>query len=363
MATYRYLLYDLLTNQPTLELPFYGTWFTRLLNKAGNGTASVPLDIDGFDNRDIIDATEPGRNKLYVERNGKIVWSGIIWTRTWQEQAKQFNFTLQTLNSFFYDSLIETSLPFTDTDQRNVMRELINSLQAKPSSDIGLIVPSAFTDNILRTQSFYDYDGWTYGEAIDHMLTYENSFDYDIDPSWGPDDEPIDTLRLDDVLGKPEADDSPVLDYPGNIKNFWYPESAARSAVSVLGFGKGEGASMPRQKYVNPTYLERGYPDLQKPYDNKDTADSADLLSQVRAYAISHKPWIISPTVEVNPEMDIDLDMWAIGDYAKLDITSSRFPGEMRPTSAVRIVGWELNPPSKGVAEEKLKLTIQEVED
>jgi len=298
---------------------------------------------------------------MYVVRNNKIVWAGIIWTRTWQEQAKVYNMTLQCLKSWAYSSLIEEIIPYYQTDQRNILVDLFRHMQAKPNTDIGLVLPPDFPNNILRTTSFYDYSGWSFGRAIEYMIQYDKGFDYDIESTWSPEEVPVDTLLVDDVLGHTLSDTSPVFDYPGNVKNFYYSESASRGAVSVLGFGKGDGQYMTRQKFVNPGYLDKGYPDIQAAFDDRSVSDSDTLLNHITAYGTSHRPPVITPTIQINPQMDPSFESWALGDWATVNLTSRRFPdGYELP---VRIVGWELNPPQKGQDDEQLTLTLAEMQD
>lgn len=358
MSTYRYLFYDVLSNEATVELPLFGTFFSRELNKAGTGTCSVQLDMEGIRNVDVIDGTIPGRTKLYVERNGKIVWGGILWTRTWQEQSKTFNCNLQTIESFFAQQYIEASLSYVGVDQRNVLIRLIQDMQAKPSANIGLVLPEEFPLEISRLTNFFNYDGWSYQKAIEYMIKYDQGFDYTIESSWGADDKPQDVVLIGNVLGEPLETTGAFFDYPGNIKNFYFPENTSRSAVTSLGFGKGEGTGMVRSKYTNPGLLEAGYPDIQQAFDNKDVSVQSTLDSQNKASAELLCPPITAPTLELDPSQD--LGSWKLGDYSHTNIVSSRFPDGFELST--RIIGYNLTPTSKSGAEE-VKLVIAGAED
>jgi hypothetical protein len=362
VAEYRYIFYDVLTNTPTVELPLYGTWFTRELNRAGNATGAIPLGLEGFEDVDTIDGTLPGRTKMYVERDGQLVWGGIVWTRTWQEQSNSFSYTFQSMESFAYKNFIESTLTYTNTDQRNILRSLISTMQAKPSSDIGIVLPDVFpAGGILRTETFNDYDGWTFGKAIEYMVKYDEGFDYTIESRWGTDEAPEDVLRVDNVLGASADITQLAFDYPGNVSNFYYPESAAKGGVSTLGFGKGEGETMIRSKYVAPGYLTTGWPDIQQSYDNKDVSVQATLDSQTQAYGRLRTLPVISTTLELNPDLDPPFGSWQLGDYANVHIESRRFPDGKE--LSVRIIGYELKPAKKGSDTEELRLVIAEVEE
>src|SRR5690606_17650817 len=102
-------------------------------------------------------------------------------------------------------------------------------------------------------------------------------------------------------LGVSQADTTIAFDYPGNIKNFWYPENASRAGVTVVGYGGGEGPDLVRSKYTNSDLLALGYPDLQRAYDNPDVKVLSTLRSKVRAAARDLRVPIVTPTVDLIP--------------------------------------------------------------
>ena len=96
-TTYRYLLADLITNEIIAELPLTGVAFTQQLNQAG--TFSGHLLLSGINSAAFnVDAsTTPGRNGIYVDRDGVLVWGGVIWGRSYKSteqiltlQAREF---------------------------------------------------------------------------------------------------------------------------------------------------------------------------------------------------------------------------------------------------------------------------------
>lgn len=361
MTKYRYLFCDLLTNAVTIELPLYGTYFERIVGREGNATYTIQLGAEQLDDDEIINGTRPGRTKLFVERNGQLVWGGINWSRTWQEISSTFQYTGQTAESFFLKQFIEETLTFTDVDQRNIAIQLINHMQAKTGADIGLIVPDEYAvAGIVRTVQFNDYEGWSYGKALNHLASFDDGIELTVDPAWSPDGTPGLYVRVDDQLGLPaDAFNVPTFDYPGNIRNFWYPENASRGAVSTLGFGKGEGTSMKRSKYTDAALLADGYPDIQRAYDNKDVSDQATLDSQTLAAGRATSVPIVTPTFELDPEGDAPLGSWSLGDYIKIHIESRRFPNAIDVST--RAMGFTLRPAEDSA--EQIGLVVPEGEE
>ncbi len=246
---YRYIFADLLTNSVLTELPLGGVSFNRVLNKPGNILGTMGLGNENYSDQTIIDGTIPGRTAIYVERTNiagdvGIIWGGIIWSRTWQEQSLTFEYTGQSFESFFYMEDIRNTLTYVSVDQRNILRDLVTKMQAYPYRNIGIVVPSAFSNNILRTTTFNNYDVWTFGSAIEYMVGYDQGFDYTIDCQYDSSGNIIKTLLTNDVLGASASNTQLSFDYPGNIKNFWLPENASNGATTITGVGAGDGQSM-----------------------------------------------------------------------------------------------------------------------
>lgn len=356
-AKYKYLFADLLTNQVFLEMPLYGVTFGRVLGKAASGTFSFNLDRAGLSNYDMLEGTIPGKTVMYIDRDGALIWGGIIWTRTYQEQAKAMSCTTQSLESFFYKQFIEATLTWTTEDQRNILCELIADMQAKPSADLGVVMPAGypFADDITRSTTFNDFQVWSYGQAIDYMIGYDQGFDYTIEVGYDSNGNPSKLLRVDNVLGAPLATTGLVFHYPGNIKNYWCPESAAKGAVSTIGVGAGEGAAKIRVKVTQTDLLAAGYPDLQVQYENSDVALVDTLTSQTVQAGFLNRVPISVPTFEIIPDIDPIFGSWSLGDYARVELESPRFPNGF--STNARIVGYDASPPTSE-GPESVKLII-----
>lgn len=355
MAVYRYILADLLTNQVNLELPFYGVSFGRKLNAASNMTCSFALDSSGYDNKDVIEATEPGRTALYIDRDGQLIWGGIIWSRTWQEQSKSISYTGQSFES--YPNLVDVrnTLQYVNTDQRNIVIDLFRRMQDRNSRNLRILLPSNFPNNVIRSVNFYDYEAWTYGKAIKYMVEYDQGLDYTIDVRYGATGALEKVLRVDDTLGSALDQTQLVFDYPGGIKNFWYPENASKAATTMYGIGAGEGSAMPRIIITNQKMIDAGYPDLVQFYTNKDISNADTLVSKTAGEALRLTIPITVPTFEVYPDTDPQFGQYNLGDYARFDIESARFPEGK--TIFSRIIGWEMRPTASD-SQEEIKLIV-----
>jgi hypothetical protein len=354
MATYRYLFADVLTGSVLAELPLYGVSFSKYLSKAGNFTGTYPLYSTQLDNADVLNATLPGRTAIYIERNGALVWGGIIWTRLWQSDQRVLEMTAQTFESYLYKQVIERTQSFVNVDQKNILALLVSNMQSKSSANIGITVPGTFSSSIVRSTTFWDYETWTYGRAAENLAGYADGLDWYIDVQYGSLGAPIKQLTIGDVLGQPQTTTQLAWDYPGTVSKYTLPESASQGATTVIGVGAGDGPTTLKAKSVAQTLLNGGYPDLQEIYSNKDVSKPNTLASQTQAYLNSIKVPVTTPSVWIDP--DQGWGQFALGDSAFLSIVDDRFPFP-GTRFAVRVVGLEARPPESD-NDEELKLVL-----
>jgi hypothetical protein len=356
MTDYRYLFCDLLTRQVVHELPLSGVSFGRRLNKPGNATFSWALGDPAYDDQAVIDYVAPGRTSLFIERNGSLIWGGIIWSRTWNEAGEIFTYTCQTFESFFYRQFIESHLNYVAIDQRNMLIDLVITMQSKLGANIGIITPDRFLNSTPRTENFWSYEGWTFGKAIEFLVNYDDGFDYTLEVNYDVNGDPAIFLRVDEVLGMPLESTQLEFDYPGSIKTFYYPENASTGAVSVLGFGAGDGVTIVRSKVTDYTLLAAGYPDLQNSYDNKDVSVQGTLDSQTQETLDTTRVPVVLPTFELDAQAQPELGSWSLGDQCLINIDGSkRFPEGKVLTQ--RIIGYDAAPnSSEGLEEVKIIL-------
>ena len=97
----RYRCYDLVTTAYLGDLPLRQVRFTTRLNVAGTFSGELPLDDQRVQNLDWSISTSPGRTLVIVDIKGVIVWSGIIWTRSYARSSHSVTITGQECWSYF----------------------------------------------------------------------------------------------------------------------------------------------------------------------------------------------------------------------------------------------------------------------
>ena len=200
-TTYRYLFADLLTNEIIAELPLTGVSFTQQLNQAGTFQGHLLLSGINSYGYNVDASTQPARNAVYVDRDGVLVWGGIIWARTYNSSAQTLSLTAREFESYFEKRLITTTQAYTNQDQLIIARDLINNAQAAPYGDIGVIVGTE-TSGVLVDRVFYNYEKKGVWQAIKDLSNQDNGFDFNITVDYDPlTNVPTKTL----VLGYPRT--------------------------------------------------------------------------------------------------------------------------------------------------------------
>lgn len=98
---YRYFVVDLISNSVLAEIPFKGVSYERALKGAGSWTGSIPFNYQ-TKSFNLYDSTMPGKTALYVMRNDKCVWGGIIWSRSYDVVTKQLSVNASEFTSYFH---------------------------------------------------------------------------------------------------------------------------------------------------------------------------------------------------------------------------------------------------------------------
>ena len=361
-TTYRYLFADLLTNEIIAELPLTAVSFTQQLNQAGTFTGRLLISGINTDQYNVDASTQPARNALYVDRNGTLVWGGVIWNREYSSADQTLTITAREFESYFEHRLITTTTAFTATDQLVIARTLINNAQAVASGDIGVQVGTE-TSGVLIDRVYYDYELKNVWQAIKDLSNQDDGFDFNIRVQYdGITNEPEKIL----VLGYPRTGDidtgigdtgTPVFMFPaGNMVEYQYPEdgSIIGNSLYVIGAGSNEGKL---EAYAADTSkLAAGWPLLENSANYSDITDQVvlDELATAQVLALSEPPPIIN--IVVPAYEDPVFGTYSIGDDARLMITDPRFPNGL--DEVYRIVGFNVQPGENGPERVTITLTI-----
>lgn len=357
-TSYRYLFADLLTNSILAELPLTGVSFTQQLNTAGSFTGHLLLSGVNAEALNIAAGTIPGRTAIYVDRNGVLVWGGIIWNRQYNSDSQAMQFQAREFESYFERRKITTTQVYTNVDQLTIANTLINEAQSVASGNIGVITTPT-TSSILVSRTYYGYELKNVYAAIQDLSRQLDGFDFNIQVFYDGGGNP--TKRL--VLSYPKSGttysptslSAPTFEFPsGNVIAYEYPEDASIAANTVYGLGAGSNEGKLIATASDSAKLTEGWALLEQEANYSDITDATMLqsLADGQITATSYPPTtlrVVAPPYE-NPIFGT----YVIGDECRVIITDNRFPTTL--DAIYRLVALSVTPGEDGP--ERITLTL-----
>ena len=353
MARYTYLAADLRTNQILAELPLNAVDFKTRLNDIGDLRGSILL-TDPAANKVanyLQNATQPGRTALYVDRDGVLVWGGIIWTRRYTASTGVLELKAQDFLSYFSHRYLTASLPQVSGvayDQLAIIQALINWAQGITGGNIGINV-GVETSGVLRQITYNAYERKRIGDALWELSSLDLGFDYAVDVSYVA-GVPTKALHLsyprrgapagstgwlfeheaagwyvpvDPTTGLPAGAAAPMV--TGNIADYVWPEDATLQGITVYEQGAGSGMTQLLSSYSTSGMIDLGWPLLEAAFDAPDIKIQSHLDARARSDGKAVANPIVLAELNVRAELDPVLGSYTIGDDARFRILDHRF--------------------------------------
>ncbi len=352
MASYRYLFADLLTNQILAELPLTAVNFTQQLNTAGTFTGELLLSGINASALNVANATIPARTAVYVDRDGSLVWGGILWLREFKSSNQTLTFTAREFESYFERRRITTDTVFTNTDQLTAVQTLITNAQAVSGGNIGINLGGE-TSGVLINRTIYGYEYKTVFSMVQDLSRSNTGFDFNIYVYYDSSKTPTKLLRLGyPRYGRAYSSTSlsaPVFELPGNIIEYTWPEDGSVAANYVYTLGAGYNPGKLIATGIDGTKIAAGWPVLEEQSNYSDITD-ATLLSNLangQVSVVSYPPTTIK--IVISPNNDPIFGSYEVGDDARVRIFDDRFPTQL--DAIYRIVAYNVTAGENNSAE------------
>lgn len=113
-AKYSYYVVDIVTNTVLAQIPFEDVSYERSLSQPGSFTGKITT-TQQTENLDLYNSTMPGKTALYVLRNDKCVWGGIIWSRGYDMVGRSLTVSASEFTSYFNRRNIWKTYTYTFT--------------------------------------------------------------------------------------------------------------------------------------------------------------------------------------------------------------------------------------------------------
>jgi hypothetical protein len=338
MATqYRYLFADLITNDILAELPLTRVSFTQVLNTPGSFSGTI-LGSDANElGYDITGSTIPARTAIYVDRDGVLIWGGIIWVRTWDSDSQHFSFSAREFGSYYERRRItgdfmdgDQAIAYVNQDQLFVAQDLMTLAASIPGGDIGIVIPNN-ASGILVDRVYYDYEFKDVWGAIKDLSNQDDGFDFNIDVAYDTNLEPRKYAHTDyPYRGTPYVSTSPtalVFEFPGNIVTYEWPDDGSVTANTMYGIGPNSNEAKIRETAVSPlNQIANGWPLLEDTVSYTDQYDPTLLFQQTLSEVTARQNPVVTTKVVIPAYAAPVLGSYKTGDECLLRITDDRFP-------------------------------------
>jgi hypothetical protein len=356
MPSYRYYAADLLTGNVLGDINLFGVFANKQKNRAGNFNGSLKLTGDAIDDSIRLACTIPGRTALYMERDDVLIWGGVLWNRMWSTQGKSLQISARTFESVFERAVLEAHFIQQKVAQETILQNLVNQVQGQPGCNFGITIASLPTTGRNRTVLVPSYEYHFAQDALTQLIDTDEGLEISIDviPSATP-DHPNKVMRV----GYPKlgaANPNLYFEFPGNVVDYWVPESASEGGVKFAAIGFGSGNKVARAQAVVQDLLDAGWPGWWVVRNYPTIADVGLLQDKVMQDSIDFRIPKSTPTFDLHPEYANFTGWNNIGDTFNVRIEDYRYPNGFNMTS--RMIGWEITPASSD-SPELVKLLVE----
>lgn len=378
--TYTYLFCDLRTDTVLAELPLAGVQYSYALNGIGTLRGTIPYSAETLP-LDPETASMPARTALYVDRDGVIVWGGIVWTRDLADGGK--NIQAAEFLSYYQHRYVKRTLStdtslITDTayvgnsataqrlyaDQKHIAWSLFRYAHEQDGGSIGLNINqlAGAATGVTRSQSYFGYERPEIYKSILELANADNGFDFGVEVGWsdpGAGQIPQRYRRAQVYYprrGRAAAESGLVFSKGrgyGSILSYSWPEDGATFATEVSGLGAGTGEARIAKTASASDLIASGWPLLEAVETYDGVIDEAQAQSLTNADLNARSQAQTMPSFEVSADTDPEFGSYTVGDEARFVID----PEPLSPAGrdiTLRIVGIEATPSS---GPERVRLT------
>ncbi|MGW2210111.1 hypothetical protein [Streptomyces sp. NPDC001781] len=339
--TYTYLFCDLRTDELLAELPMSAVSYSFELNGIGTLTGTIPYNSETLP-LDPETASKPARTAVYVDRDGVLMWGGIVWTRQdttggKQIQAAEFlsyyqhryvKKTLSTDTSLLIDpSYVQDGGQRIYADQKFIVWSLLRYAGDQPGGSIGININplTAPGDGIARTATYFGYERPEIYKSIAELAAADDGFDFGVEVGWttSANNEPPARYRRVRTWfprrGRTVSESGLVFSKGGgfgSILSYDWPEDGTSLVTEMSGLGGGSGEAKVIRTATAQDMLDAGWPLLEGVATYEGVVDAAQVQGLANADLEAASGSQVQPTFEVSADADPAFGSYSVGDEA-----------------------------------------------
>lgn len=366
---------DLLTGARIAELPLIGLSYSKTLSGAGEASGVLYLPPpNSVANRvlaaDWNNAVDECRRQLVIERDGVVVWSGIVWASPYNDSDQSRSVKCAEDWSYFRRRFLSYNLTYTSQNQMDIVESLMALVQSWSPSNLGVSVvknlASGYAD-VIRSRTYARNELKSVANAIEDLSKVSNGFEFGLDASWSS------TGTLQKVLnlhyprrGRTALQTGHVFELGRNIISFTWPSDGTRTSNISWAVGAGEGSSQLIGVAVDSTKFQSlssggpGYPALENSVSYSDVSKQSTINLYAQAALQYTSTPVTLPELTVRSDIDPELGSYICGDACRVIIrpnTSPRFPDGL--DAFYRIIGYSVSVDDQGQEDVKIILGIE----
>lgn len=382
--TYTYLFCDLRTDELLAELPLTGVTYSTELNGVGTLRGTIPYSDETLP-LDPETATIPGRTAVYVDRDGVLVWGGIVWTRQPTTggktiQASEFlsyyqrRYVTQTLSNDLSNITNTEYVPDGQRiylDQRYIVWSLLVWANGQPGGNIGIdTVPlsgATGPTGITRQATYWAHERPEIYRAIQELSQAENGFDFGVEIGWTQSANNVPPRRYKRARvwyprrGRSFEESGLVFSKggaAGNVLDYDWPEDGTALATATHGLGDGNGPARLTATATASEMLAAGWPLLEAVTTYQGVADPDRLQANTNAELTARSRADVQPTFEVSADADPAFGSYSVGDEALFVIDPEPQGAPAGRSAVLRILSIET---TAATGPERVRLTCTAV--
>ncbi|MER5302133.1 hypothetical protein ABT039_22120 [Streptomyces lasiicapitis] len=338
---YRYLAQHALTGAVlSPDLPLTDVEYGPELNGPGSLTAKLSPRFA----RSRPDILDEGNTLLYIEREGHLRWGGLLWQATPEDrtlalEAAGWSSYLQSRHDVHGE--LGGRGPYVNADPCKVIRDIWAYAQSLPDGDLDITVDATTSTAKVGTPAeplkFPWWEEPVLGEALDDLVSADDSPDYTCHTAWGTGSSIVRRLRLGyPRLGARRTDISfttgiNVINAPP------VPRSADEFANTIIATGAGEGRS--KRRHIDS--VRDGRLRMESVLALADVKGKDILARRATAERIRRQVRGTVEQIRIRPDHPAaPLGSFQVGDdvYTQISNDWTDFTGWMRVT------GWSVQP-------------------
>lgn len=348
MQTIQYsaILYDIKTITRQAVVPFTSLDYGAKLGDYGEMSGELLVNpTTALNGKLWSDVLEVGKTTIYVLRNNKVVWGGVLYEYTINQPSRKLSVTGRSFE-WVFTKFFQGITKSWNADQLHIARDIF-----APGSPYYNITVNTRNSGKVRNINTYKYDFKTMYDRVDELSNMIGGFEWGVvltQNSSGTISRNIEFWYP--HRGKTKANTRLSFDYPNSsIKSYKYTSTLAGAATRVWTLGAGEGDEM-ITAHADKSDMS-GYPLLEENFSYKSVTDKTTLQQHANSEIkrVQTPIEILDVTIRANDSNAPTIGDFEVGDWAKFTFTDWFFQPSY--SQFMRIVEYNVSVDNQGLEE------------